>query len=163
MEIKREIFRAYDIRGIYGPQLSKETAVQIGAAFGTILRRKGFDNPKVVVGRDNRFSSDDLSVSLIDGLLSAGCLVTDIGLSVTPFVHFSTINFDFDAGIIVTASHNPKEFNGFRFELRNCTPFITIQFKSSIVLLKVRILFRYWIGFLSRKCFDDCYRLLNRG
>lgn len=123
MEINHEIFRAYDIRGIYGTQLSREAAVQIGAAFGTILRRKGFDNPKVVVGRDNRFSSDELSVKLIDGLLSAGCFVTDIGLSVTPFAHFSTINFDFDAGIIVTASHNPKEFNGFRFELRNCTPF----------------------------------------
>jgi len=123
MEINREIFRAYDIRGIYGTQLSREAAVQIGAAFGTILRRKGLENPKVVVGRDNRFSSDELSVKLIDGLLSAGCAVTDIGLSVTPFIHFSTTNFDFDAGIIVTASHNPKEFNGFRFELKNCTPF----------------------------------------
>ena len=123
MEIRREIFRAYDIRGVYGSELTKEGAVAIGRAFGTVLRRQGLENPQVVVGRDNRFSSDELSVKLIDGLLSTGCLVTDIGLAVTPFIHFSTTNYNFDAGVMVTASHNPKEFNGFRFELKNCTPF----------------------------------------
>lgn len=123
MKIKKEIFRAYDIRGIYGSELTKEGSAAIGAAFGTVLRKRGLVNPKVVVGRDNRFSSDELCVKLIDGLLSAGCFVTDIGLSVTPFIHFSTVKYDFDAGVMVTASHNPKEFNGFRFELKNCTPF----------------------------------------
>src|SRR3989344_126255 len=123
MEIRREIFRAYDIRCVYGSELTKEGAVAIGRAFGTVLRRQGLENPQVVVGRDNRFFSDELSVKLINGLLSIGCLVTDMGLAVTPFIHFSTTNYNFDAGVMVTASHNPKEFNGFRFELKNCTPF----------------------------------------
>ena len=135
MRIKKEIFRAYDIRGIYGSELTKEASVVIGAAFGTVLRRQGIENPKVVVGRDNRFSSDELCVKLIDGLLSTGCAVTDIGLSVTPFIHFSTVKYDFDAGIMVTASHNPKEFNGFRFELRNCTPFYNDSIQSLLRII----------------------------
>lgn len=102
----------------------------VGRAFGSVLRRRDRPQPKVVVGRDNRFSSDELSVKLIDGLLSTGCWVTDIGLAVTPFVHFATVTEDFDAGVIVTASHNPKEFNGFRFEFRGCTPFYNDDVQS---------------------------------
>lgn len=121
------IFRAYDIRGLvkYFPH---ETAEKIGKAFGTYiirrLKKEGIkrSNPKIVVGRDNRFSSDELKAFFIEGLLSSGCQVTDIGLTITPLMHFSVIKKNFDGGVIVTASHNDKRYNGFRFDYKNGLP-----------------------------------------
>ena len=108
------IFRAYDIRGIYEKDFGNEDAKLLGQGFGTYARANF--GKKIVIGHDNRFSSVPLNDNFVSGLLSCGCEVTDIGLSLTPIIHYSVIEFGFDAGVIVTASHNPKEFNGFRFD-----------------------------------------------
>ena len=103
------IFRAYDIRGIYPTELDEKIALKIGKAFGT------FNPGKIVVGNDVRLSSPLLKEQLIKGLISTGCDVIDIGLVTTPIVIFSTRHLECDGGVMVSASHNPKEYNGFKF------------------------------------------------
>jgi len=102
------IFRAYDIRGIFGKDLTEEIATQIGAAFATFLEGK-----TVVVGRDTRISGEKLRDALVSGLVSR-CNVTDVGVVPTPLVYFAANRLKKDAGIMVTASHNPPQWNGFK-------------------------------------------------
>jgi phosphomannomutase / phosphoglucomutase len=123
MQISKNIFRAYDIRGVYPKEFGDIGAFHIGKAFGTLLRRR-LNKPKisVVVGRDTRNSSSVLSKNFETGLLATGCNVVDTGINLTPIIHFLTCTHDFDAGVEVTASHNPKEFNGLRMDFRNAVP-----------------------------------------
>lgn len=121
MKVNRSIFRDYDIRGVYPTDLNEEVAEVIGKAFGSYLVRRGLKN--VVVGRDNRASSLFLTENFIKGLLSTGANVTYIGLTLTPVIHLLTCGVEFDAGVEVTASHNPKEYNGFRIDLQGAEPF----------------------------------------
>ncbi|MFC1756078.1 phosphomannomutase/phosphoglucomutase [Patescibacteria group bacterium] len=121
MEIPRNIFRNYDIRGTYPDELNAHTAKLIGKVLGTHLWKKGFN--RIVVGRDDRASSPELSKALIKGITSTGCHVTDTGISITPAIHFLTSTQNFDMGVVVTASHNPKEFNGFRIDYRHAKQF----------------------------------------
>ena len=110
------IFRAYDIRGIFGKDLTKETAIKIGIAFGTILG----EDKEVVVARDVRLSGDMLRNALISGLVSS-CNVTDIGIVPTPLLYFAINRLRKDAGIMITASHNPPEWNGFKlYKQKGC-------------------------------------------
>ena len=102
------MFRAYDIRGVYGKELTEEAAFKVGAAFGTI--NKG----TIAVGIDARLSGPSLKEKLIEGLISAGCNVIDVGMITTPMMIFSVGHYKLDGGIMVTASHNPKEYNGFK-------------------------------------------------
>ena len=102
------IFRAYDIRGIFGKDLTEETAAKIGAAFAKFL-----DGKTVVVGRDVRISGEKIRDALVTGLLSR-CNVTDVGVLPTPLLYFASNILNKDAGIMVTASHNPPEWNGFK-------------------------------------------------
>ncbi len=102
------IFRAYDIRGIYGEDLTEEVATKIGAAFAKFL-----DGKTVVVGRDARISGEQLRNALIKGLISR-CNVTDVGLLPTPLLYFAASLLQKDAGIMVTASHNPPQWNGIK-------------------------------------------------
>lgn len=137
MQLDPNIFRAYDIRGIMGESLDGKVAEAVGKGFGTWLRRSTQSpQPVIIVGRDNRYGSDKLNTKLTEGLLSTGCNVIDIGLAVTPLVHFATINYHTDAGIIITASHNPKEFNGFRFDLRKAVPFYGEQLQEVKLLIE---------------------------
>lgn len=106
------IFREYDIRGIAGKDLTDDDVVNIGKAAGTYLIRKGCG--KIMVGRDCRLTSDSYSEKLINGLLSTGCDVIDIGVCPTPVLYFSIRHFEAEGGIMVTASHNPPEYNGFK-------------------------------------------------
>jgi phosphomannomutase/phosphoglucomutase len=120
-----------------GDSLDGKVAGAVGKGFGTWLKRSTkINNPVVIVGRDNRYGSDKLSTKLIEGLTSTGCTVVDIGLAVTPLVHFATIKYNTDAGIIITASHNPKEFNGFRFDLRQAIPFYGEQLQEIKLLIE---------------------------
>ena len=121
MEVPKNIFRDYDIRGIYPQEINAGVALHVGKALGTLIVKKGKN--KVVVGRDTRESSPELSAELIKGLVSTGCHVTDIGISMTPIIHFLTSTMDFDLGINVTASHNPKQYNGFRVDYVNARSF----------------------------------------
>jgi phosphomannomutase/phosphoglucomutase len=102
------IFRAYDIRGIFGKDLTEEVATKIGAAFATFLEGR-----TVVVGRDTRISGEQLRDALISGLVSR-CNVTDVGVVPTPLLYFAANRLRKDAGIMVTASHNPPQWNGFK-------------------------------------------------
>ncbi|HHW02592.1 MAG TPA: phosphomannomutase/phosphoglucomutase [Thermoanaerobacterales bacterium] len=112
MKLNPNIFRQYDIRGIVGQDLDEEVANTLGKAFGSFAIKNG--EKKVVVGCDNRSSSPSLKKSVIDGLISTGCDVVDIGTVVTPIFYYSRIRYDINPGIMVTASHNPSEFNGFK-------------------------------------------------
>lgn len=111
--LKREIFREYDIRGIYKEEMDEETAYLIGRAFGTRLREKNI--PKTVVGYDNRLSSVDLEWSLVRGLLECGIHVIRLGLVTTPMCYYAANHLGTNCSMMITASHNPKEYNGFKF------------------------------------------------
>jgi phosphomannomutase / phosphoglucomutase len=108
--INPEIFREYDIRGVVGVDLDKERMALLGKAFGAFLSFRG--EKRIVVGRDNRKESPEYMTALVKGLLSTGIDVVDIGEITTPGVLFATKFLKISAGISVTASHNPKEYNG---------------------------------------------------
>ena len=110
-------FHAYDIRGIYNVDFDKTTAFKVGYFIPELL---GAD--KVLVGRDCRVSSDEIHDYLIDGITSAGADVYDIGLSSTPMVYFGTANYGFKASVQITASHNPREYNGMKVSRENALP-----------------------------------------
>jgi len=102
------IFRAYDIRGIFGKDLTEEVAARIGAAFAKFVEGKS-----VVVGRDVRISGEQLRDALVSGLVTR-CDVTDVGVVPTPLLYFALNRLQKDAGIMVTASHNPPQWNGLK-------------------------------------------------
>src|SRR4030067_1012045 len=106
------IFRKYDIRGRVGEDLTPETVVSIGKGFGTYAAREG--GKSLMVGRDCRLSSPSFRAALVEGLLSAGMDVVDVGICPTPLLYFSILRFGADGGVMVTGSHNPPEFNGFK-------------------------------------------------
>ncbi len=116
MRINRTIFREYDIRGIYQQDLKGDFPYFIGKAFGTYIKRKNMKS--VCVGGDNRLTTNEIKEKLIKGLIDTGCEVTDIGIVPTPVLYFSIHFFNFDSGIMVTASHNPPQFNGFKMVVR---------------------------------------------
>ncbi len=116
MAIPRAIFREYDIRGITGKDLTDELAATVGGAFAAFLREKGVKG-RVSVGRDNRPSGEGLHRGLVGGLLASGVDVIDIGIVPTPLAYWSQHNLDVVAGIQITGSHNPPEYNGFKLGL----------------------------------------------
>ncbi|MFC5476136.1 phosphomannomutase/phosphoglucomutase [Paraherbaspirillum soli] len=115
LPLSNSIFKAYDIRGIIGKTLDAGIARQIGLAFGTAVRAKG--EQVVVVGRDGRLSGPELTAALATGLQDAGVDVIDLGVVVTPMVYFATHVLGTQSGIMVTGSHNPPDYNGFKMVL----------------------------------------------
>ena len=113
MELKKEIFREYDIRGIYKEEMDDETAYLIGKAYGTKLRE--LNKTETVVAYDNRLSSVALEKNLVKGLVETGIHVKRIGLATTPMCYFAANYYNTNASMMITASHNPKEYNGFKF------------------------------------------------
>lgn len=111
------IFKEYDIRGIYGTELTEELAVDIGRAFVTFLGCK-----MVTVGRDVRSHSDVLFRGLTRGITMQGAGVIDLGRVSTPISYYGTGSLCADAGIMITASHNPKEYNGFKLSRAEAVP-----------------------------------------
>ena len=106
------MFREYDIRGIAGKDMTEDDVFLIGKGVGTFIREHG--RTKLTVGRDCRLTSDLYSEKVIEGLLSTGCDVIDIGVCPTPVLYFSIQHFNQEGGVMVTASHNPGEYNGFK-------------------------------------------------
>lgn len=106
------IFREYDIRGIAGEEITESDALDIGRAYGTLLCQQ--HQKKVSVGRDCRKTSDLFSKAFIKGILSTGTDVVNIGTCPTPVLYFSIYHLGLDGGAMVTASHNPPEYNGFK-------------------------------------------------
>ena len=115
MQVKNSIFRSYDIRGIYPDELDEVAAEAIGKAFGTVLVAKGAN--ECVIGMDNRESSPALSQSFIKGLNSTGINSVNTGVTLTPIIHFLTHIPGFGGGVNITASHNPKKYNGIKLDL----------------------------------------------
>ncbi len=118
MNPAKHIFRQYDIRGIVGTDLDAEVAEAVGRAFGSHVRQAtGKDSPRVAVGGDNRLTSPDLSAGLVAGLRAAGVDVLDVGTVPTPVLYWSEATFGTDAGVQITGSHNPSEWNGIKMSL----------------------------------------------
>lgn len=107
--MKDTIFKAYDIRGIYPEEIDEQAAYLVGRAFVQFLNAKN-----VVVGRDMRVSSDPLHKKLIEGITCEGADVIDLGLCTTPMLSFAVANYDYDGGIMISASHNPGNYNAFK-------------------------------------------------
>ena len=112
MSLKPEIFREYDIRGIVDQDLTPESVELLGKAIGTYFRRHG--KKEVALGGDCRLSSPAFSDYLTRGLLTTGCNVTSLGTVPTPVLYFSIYYKQMEAGIMITGSHNPPEYNGFK-------------------------------------------------
>ena len=110
--INPEIFREYDIRGVADSDLTSEVVASIGQAYGTYIQ--SFGSNKIIVGRDNRLSSERLRDNLVEGLTAAGCEVIDIGVVTTPMLYYSRAYLGIDGAVMITGSHNPGEFNGFK-------------------------------------------------
>ncbi len=113
--VSHHIFREYDVRGIVGKDLTPDVARQLGRAYGSQLREDlGLPGPCVALGHDNRLSSEELASAFAEGLQAAGAEVTHVGLVPTPALYFAVHHLGSDAGIQVTGSHNPPEYNGFK-------------------------------------------------
>ncbi|WP_414729050.1 phosphomannomutase [Zhongshania aliphaticivorans] len=110
-------FKAYDVRGRIPDQLNEDIAYRIGRAFAEVIQPK-----KVVVGHDIRLSSESIKGALTEGLRDAGVDVYDIGLCGTEEIYFATSHAEMDGGIAVTASHNPKDYNGMKFVREGSKP-----------------------------------------
>jgi phosphomannomutase/phosphoglucomutase len=110
--LKSTIFREYDVRGVADVELLDADIQVLGQAFGTYLQRHA--GKKVALGRDTRLSSPRLHDALLRGLLASGCAVTDIGVVPTPVLYYSVFHLGADGGVMITGSHNPPEFNGFK-------------------------------------------------
>ncbi len=110
----RNIFREYDIRGVYPTQVNEEVAYTVGRSYGSYIQEKLKRNI-CGVGRDNRLSSPQLAKELIRGITESGCNVIDFGLVTTPMYYYACLKANVIIGVMVTASHNPKDDNGFKF------------------------------------------------
>ena len=123
MPVDPSIFKAYDIRGVYPDQLTEETAYKVARAYSVLIQK---ENPgkklKIVVGCDMRLSTPSLKKEVIRGLVDSGVDVVDVGLVSTPTYYFSVAFYGYDGGIQVSASHNPKEYNGFKLTRAKAVP-----------------------------------------
>jgi phosphomannomutase len=109
------ILREYDIRGVVGRTLHSDDARALGRAFGSMMRASGAS--LVAVGYDGRLSSPEMAAALVDGLAASGVDVVRIGLGPTPMLYFASHHLPTDAGVMVTGSHNPPDYNGFKLTL----------------------------------------------
>ncbi len=119
--INKNIFRGYDIRGIYPTELDVDTAYTVGLGFGSYIKSIG--KTTCVVGHDNRLSSNDLYSALMKGITETGIDIISLGLCTTPMYYYACLKLKVYSGVMVTASHNPKDDNGFKFafdESGNC-------------------------------------------
>ena len=110
--LNESIFREYDIRGIVEEDLKDEDVEKIAMAFATVYMRAGAK--KISVGMDGRPSSDRIRSIFIENILKFGIDVIDIGLAPTPVLYYAVFKMELDGGVIITASHNPPEYNGFK-------------------------------------------------
>ena len=118
-------FREYDARWVYQKDINSEGIINLGKGLGTqIINHTKKNNPRVIVGHDYRSYSEEIKTALKKGLLSTGCFVEDIGLSLSPMVYYAQFNLDADAVAMVTASHNENGWtgskNGYQKRINSC-------------------------------------------
>lgn len=121
-QVDRSIFKAYDIRGIYPTQLNEDVAYAVGRGYATFLLNKNPNAKYVIVGSDMRLSSPALKKRLEDGIMESGLNIVDVGLVSTPTFYFAVAFYGYDGGVQVSASHNPKEYNGFKLVREKAFP-----------------------------------------
>ncbi|MFA5621212.1 MAG: phosphomannomutase/phosphoglucomutase [Thermovirgaceae bacterium] len=119
MNLPSHIFREYDIRGNADEELTSETIRAIGLAYGTFLLREGVR--KITVGGDIRLSTERIREDVIEGVTSAGIDVVDIGMVTSPLLYWSLFRLDLEGAVMITGSHNPKEFNGLKLAFGKTT------------------------------------------
>lgn len=117
MSINPNIFKAYDIRGKYPEEFDEDAAYKIARASALFLGAK-----RIAVAMDNRYSSESLKKTVIDGLLAEGIEIVDCGVSTTPMFYFAVNSQNTDGGIMITASHNPPQYNGLKITEKNAKP-----------------------------------------
>src|SRR5882762_5211800 len=122
------VFRAYDVRGLVGSDINPDVFRQVGRAYATMIRRNG--GRRIAVGRDNRLSSNDLTLGFVEGARAAGVDVVDIGASTTPLLYFATAHWKLDGGANITGSHNPIEYNGVKMVHRGAAPLSEDEIQS---------------------------------
>lgn len=127
-----DIFKRYDVRGVFPDELSPDLALQIGRAFAA-----QFDLSQVVVGRDMRESGQALAEALTSGLTEQGADVTDVGLISTDMLYFATGKFAFDGGVMITASHNPANYNGLKFCRKDA---VALSLEAGLADLRDRVI-----------------------
>ena len=110
--MKANIFREYDIRGIVDQEITEDDVLTLGRAAGTYMARRGVK--RITLGRDCRLSSDRFHDRMLEGLTSTGLEVVDVGVCPTPLLYYSVWHLKADGGVMITASHNPPEYNGFK-------------------------------------------------
>lgn len=125
------IFKSYDIRGVFNKEWNGATARRIGAHLPALL-----DARRIIVGRDARLSSEEVHRELVRGMTESGCDVSDIGLCDTPAVYFSTAYFGADGSVMITASHNPPEYNGLKVSRRLAVP---VGYDTGLAELEKRV------------------------
>ena len=112
-------FREYDARWLYEKDINAEGIKNLGKGLGTqIIKHTGVNNPRVIVGHDYRSYSEEIKTALKKGLISTGCFVEDIGLSLSPMVYFAQFNLNADAVAMVTASHNENGWTGVKMGIK---------------------------------------------
>lgn len=153
MEINPKIFKAYDVRGVYRSELTDEAAYKIGQSFASFAKA-----PVIMVGYDTRVSSPALAEALIKGITDQGVNVVDIGYCSTSCLYFMLADSGLGGGIMITASHNSKEFNGFKPMLKDATPLT----KEQLLELKEITLNRQLSsadikGIITKKDYTDYY------
>ncbi|HET6955895.1 MAG TPA: phosphomannomutase/phosphoglucomutase [Vicinamibacterales bacterium] len=117
MKLNPEIFKAYDVRGVYPGEVNEDAARAIGAAFVVYLKAR-----RIAVSRDMRLSSPSLAEAFIDGAVSQGCDVVDYGMMATDMLYFAVARDAHDGGVQITASHNPKQYNGMKMVRKDAWP-----------------------------------------
>ncbi len=127
-------FHSYDIRGVYGEDFNQKEVYKIGFFLPELLRVD-----KILVGRDVRVSSDEIFELLVSGITDAGVDVYDAGLATTPMVYFLTASEKFDASVMITASHNPREHNGMKISKTNALP---VGYDTGLSILEEMVLSR---------------------
>ena len=126
-------FHAYDIRGIYNIDFDKEDVYKMGFFLPQLLK-----TDKILIGRDARTSSPEIFEYLTTGIIDAGADVYNIGLATTPLVYFSTVKYGFNASVQITASHNPREYNGLKVSRQNALPvgYGLLSIQSNFFIIK---------------------------
>ncbi len=128
-----KIFKAYDIRGVYSKEINEDLSYKIGQALVYLFKCK-----KIIVGRDKRKSSPKLFKALVNGITSLGCDVIDVVYTTTPLLYFSVGESQADIGIMITASHNPPQYNGFKITEKNAIPLRSKDIKKIKEIIKTK-------------------------
>ena len=153
MELNEHIFRANDIRGVSYRDLTEEVIYKLGKSLGSEAQDRGIN--EFIIGRDGRLSSPDMFEWLSSGVISTGCGVIDIGIVTSPMFYHSTFWLNSSSGVVITGSHNPGEYNGFKIVFNNQS-----TTSDEILLLKKRMLnndFKDGSGMIKGEAIEESY------